>query len=248
MRPFPFLTAFVLAAPLAAQGTPGRFPPDSLVNTQVIPRGTPVREVLNTMRGFSGALGVRCNFCHVGQEGASLATYDFGSDRKGTKQIARQMMRMVAEVNRRLDTLPGHAADDPRVTCRTCHRGVSLPEPLGDIVTAAAAEAGADSALRAYRALRARYYGRDAYDFGEPTLVGAALGLARDGRTTEALAVLALNEEYYPASAGTASARGTIQLQRGDTAAAVGAYREALRRDPDDREARGRLRELGQTP
>ena len=48
----------VLARPIAAQGPRG-FGPDSLVNTKVFPHETPVREVMEAMRGFTGALGVR---------------------------------------------------------------------------------------------------------------------------------------------------------------------------------------------
>src|SRR5690349_9220439 len=40
----------------------GKFPPASLINTQVIPRTTPVIQVIGTMRNFAGDLGVRCQF------------------------------------------------------------------------------------------------------------------------------------------------------------------------------------------
>jgi hypothetical protein len=46
---------------------------------------------------------------------------------------------------------------------------------MSDIATAA----GADSAIRAYHTLRDRYYGRDAYDFGEVSLNSAAFRTAR---------------------------------------------------------------------
>jgi len=65
------------------------------------------------------------------------------------------------------------------VTCQTCHRGVSRPMPLEQVIQETATSAGADSAVRAYRALRERYYGRASYDFGEPTLDAAAFRLAR---------------------------------------------------------------------
>ncbi|PYP41020.1 MAG: hypothetical protein DMD48_01635 [Gemmatimonadetes bacterium] len=63
----------VLAAPgaVAAQA-PGHFPPDSLINVKIIPKNTPVMQVVGIMRNFAGALGVRCQFCHVGQEGQPL--------------------------------------------------------------------------------------------------------------------------------------------------------------------------------
>ena len=51
------------------------------------------------MRNFTSALGVRCQFCHVGQEGQPLAPFDFASDQKRNKLVARQMLRMVAEIN-----------------------------------------------------------------------------------------------------------------------------------------------------
>lgn len=246
-HPVLLLVSLAAASPAAAQGA-GHFPPDSLVNTQVIPHNTPVRQLLGTMRGFTAGLGVRCTFCHVGQEGQSLATFDFPSDKKQTKLIARQMMRMVEEINRRVDTLPGHADGDPRVTCSTCHRGVSLPEPLSQLIQEAVLAGGADSAVRAYRALHQQYYGRASYDFGEGTLDEAAFGAARAGKTADALKLLALNDESFPTSAGTAVARGNIQLMQGDTALAIAAYRDALRRDSTNDEARGRLARLGQRP
>ena len=240
------LALVLAAAPLAAQGPGGgKFPPDSLVNTKVIPHNTPVREVLGTMRGFTMALGVRCQFCHQGEEGQPLSTYDFPSDRKETKLIARQMMRMVAEIDRRVDTLPGRAAGDPTVSCITCHRGVSIPEPLPQLLADAAQSSGADSAVRAYKALRQRYYGRDAYDFGENSLPEAAFRLAQASKFAEAMALLAVNEENFPNSAPTAVARGSVLLMQGDTNAAVAAFREALKRDSTSFEARGQLRRLG---
>ena len=112
----------------------------------------------------------------------------------------------------------------------------------------AATTAGADSAIRAYRALRAKHYGRDAYDFGEPSLNIAAFRLARAHRFPEALALLGLNEEFFPGSSGMYVFRGNVLLLRGDTTGAVAAYREAVHRDSTNAEARGRLRDIGQRP
>jgi len=57
--------AVVLGAPVAAQPQ-GKFPPDSLKNVQALPEGTTVKQLVETMRGFTRALGVRCTYCHVG--------------------------------------------------------------------------------------------------------------------------------------------------------------------------------------
>ena len=101
---------------------------------------------------------------------------------------------------------------------------------------------------RAYRALRERYYGRDAYDFGEVSLNSAAFRTARAGKIDDALALLRLNEQLYPNTAALSIVRGNIMLMRADTASAAAAFREAIRRDPTNDEARGRLRDIRQTP
>jgi hypothetical protein len=205
-------------------------------------------QVVAMMRNFTGALGVRCQFCHVGREGQPLSQFDFASDEKREKLVARQMMLMVQEVNRRLDTIPDGRTPTLQATCATCHRGLSRPVPLATHMVETASVAGADSAVRAYRALHARYYGLDAYDFSEPSLNTAAFRLAQAGKFEEALAMLKLNEERYPASAGISVSRGNVVLMRGDTAGAATAFREALRRDSTSNEARSRLRDIGQRP
>ena len=236
------------ATAVTAHAQPGKFPPDTLANVRVFPKATPVMQLVGTMRNFTSALGVRCTHCHVGQEGQPLNTVDFASDEKRTKLVARQMMLMAAEINRRLDSIPGRMAGAPTVGCTTCHRGVARPMPLGNLLADAAIGGGADSATRAYRALRQRHYGRDAYDFGEPTLGTAAFRAAQRGKHDDALALLTLNEEYYPMSSSTSVTRGNVLLMKGDTAGAAGAFREAIRRDTLNAEAKGRLRDIGQRP
>ena len=244
----PAVSLLALAASNLFAQAPAKFPPDSLVNTKVIPKSTPVIQVIGTMRNFTSDLGVRCQFCHVGEEGQPLTQFNFVSDEKRTKLVARQMMLLVQEANRRVDTLPGHQPDDPQVTCATCHRGVSKPMPLSAVVIAAATTGGTDSAVKAYRALRQRYYGSGAYDFGEGQLNTAAFRLGRVNKFDEALGVLRLNEEFYPNSSGMYVFRGNVLLMKADTAGAATAYREAIRRDSTNNEARGRLRDIGKAP
>lgn len=239
------LACALLSAPhlLAAQA--GKFPPDSLINVTVIPKTTPVQQVIGTMRNFAGALGVRCSYCHVGEEGKPLTTYDFAKDDKRGKLVARQMMRMVEEINHRLDTLPERPAAAVTVTCATCHRGVSRPIPLPQLLAETAEASGLDSAVKAYRALRTRYYGTDAYNFAEMALNSAALRLGRSNHFAEAAGLLALNEEFYPNAPSTAVARGNVLLLQADTTGARAAFQDALKRNPNDREAQGRLRDIG---
>src|SRR5260221_11921707 len=150
-RPVVFLLA-ALAVPAALRAqAPGKFPPDSLVNVKVIQKNTPVMQVVGMMRNFAGALGVRCPFCHVGQEGQPLAQFDFAKDEKRTKLTARQMMRMVEEINRRVDTPPEHPPMTSHVqgACQTCHRGAGRPMGLEPLVQEAAQTSGGASATRA---------------------------------------------------------------------------------------------------
>jgi len=254
MRRVVVALALMLALPslpsLAAAQAAGKFPPDSLVNTKVFPHNTPVTQVLGAMRNFAGDLGVRCSYCHVEKEGQPLSQVDFPSDEKRTKRVARQMMLMVQEINRRVDTLPERVTTPTslRVTCGTCHRGVTRPAPLAMVLTEVASTAGADSAVRTYKALRTRYYGRSSYDFGEGSLTSAALTLAQQKKFDEAFALLKLNEENFPGSSPTAVTRGNVSLLRGDTAAAEAAFREAIKRDSTNQEAKGRLRAIGKQP
>src|SRR5437868_4494443 len=154
MPRFRMFLALLAIAPIAVvSAQAGKFPPDSLVNVRVIPRTTNVTDVIGVMRNFTSALGVRCQFCHLGQEGQPLDRFDFASDQKRTKVTARQMMLMVQEINRRVDTLPGRAPNGLQVSCMTCHRGISRPIPLSQVVLEAGIAGGADSATKTYRAL-----------------------------------------------------------------------------------------------
>ncbi|HSB56167.1 MAG TPA: c-type cytochrome [Gemmatimonadales bacterium] len=239
------LVLVLVPGALTAQA-PGKWPPDSLINVKVFPKNTPVNQVVGQMRNITQGLGVRCHYCHEGEEGTPLEKTDFASDKKRPKLVARQMLRMVQEINARLDTIPERPSSKVDVTCRTCHRGVSRPMPLANVVIDASLAAGADSGLRAYQGLREKYYGRDSYDFGESSLNVAAFRLARENKFDDALKVLDYNEKLFPNSSGMSVFRGNVLLLKGDTASAANAFREAIRRDSTNGEARGRLKDLGQ--
>ena len=103
-------------------------------NLKVLPQDISAQQLLGTMKFFAQSLGVRCTYCHVGQEGQPLSSFDFASDAKAHKNIARGMMRMVKEINGNLPGITGEA--DSKVTCFTCHRGSTTPATMP---TAAAA-------------------------------------------------------------------------------------------------------------
>lgn len=91
-------------------------------NLQVLPKDISRQDLIKTMRGFTGALGVHCTFCHT--------MGDFASDAKPEKQIARTMLRMTQEINEKYLSQVNVADAQPEqklVTCGTCHGGHEIP-------------------------------------------------------------------------------------------------------------------------
>ena len=96
-------------------------------NLKVLPKDMPRPEVVRIMRAFTQALGVRCEHCHVGE--GNLSNFDFASDAKPTKEVARKMLTMVMDINTKHLAGVGEppAAGANKVTCYTCHRGTTKP-------------------------------------------------------------------------------------------------------------------------
>ncbi len=233
--------ALLLATPLAAQ----QGPPDSLVNTTIIPHDTPVQAVISQMRVMTGALGVRCTYCHVGTEEMSIWDYDFVSDEKPTKQKARVMMAMVNAINgEHLPRLAEFDAQGLEVTCNTCHRGVALPVPLEDLLIRTWVDSGYAAMEARYDALRQRYHGRAAYDFGEGTLAAVGGFLFDRGAFADLLRIDLKNLALFPNSGQAHFLTGEAQLAVGDTVAALGHYRRALELNPRNPIALRRLEAL----
>ena len=87
-------------------------------------------ELIATMRGFARALGTRCEHCHVQTATDPRPQFDFPSDAKPEKKIARQMILMARDINANyISKLPHDRGETPNVTCGTCHRGHTTPEP-----------------------------------------------------------------------------------------------------------------------
>jgi tetratricopeptide (TPR) repeat protein len=242
----------LFATLLAPRRASAQFPNlDSLKikNLKVLPKDIPVRALLDTMRNIAGALGVRCTYCHVGEEGQPLSTFNFASDEKPTKEKARQMLRMVGAINGDyLAKLTSRRSPPVTVACVTCHRGVAVPRPIQQVVLIAYDSAGADSAIAAYRALRERYYGRASYDFSDAALAEIGNELRMRGKNADALRFYVLDTELNPTSAFAFRAAGQAQLAAGDTAAAVRSFQKALSINPNDRQAKGLLDRLGAKP
>jgi hypothetical protein len=94
---------------------------DGMKNLQVLPKNMAKDQVKAIMKEQAKALDVECDFCHE--------VPDMASDKNPNKNIARQMMKMQAEINDKW--LKGlKDAEKNKVTCGTCHRGKDTPPPF----------------------------------------------------------------------------------------------------------------------
>ena len=228
---FLLVLAILPAAAVAQQ--PGPLPKPK--NLKVFPKDIPVRALLDTMRTFTSALGVRCTYCHVEKPAVAgeRPEFDFAADTKAEKLKARVMLRMVAAINDdHLTKLESRRQPPVVVSCATCHRGVAVPRPLQQVVLMAYDSSGADSAIAAYRALRTQYYGRASYDFGDTPLAEVGGALRARQRFADAVRFYLLNTEYSPNSAFAFRQAGEGQLAAGDTVAAIASLEHALSLEP----------------
>ncbi|HEX6317094.1 MAG TPA: c-type cytochrome [Gemmatimonadaceae bacterium] len=243
---------------LTAQGRGGGEPPKNL---QVLPKDMTRGQVTAVMRQFAMALGVRCEHCHAEAPAAATAdaapaggrggrgggpNLDYALDDKETKKVAREMIRMVMDINGKyLPTTGRTITDFNRVTCETCHHGLAKPRTLRAAMTEAVQANGPDSAVALYRALRLRYFGSAAYDFSEQSLneTGNQLGQNADSRKA-AIAILKLNLEFFPQSVPTLQNLANVSVASGDTAAAIDALNKALAIQPQNNQLRNMLQRL----
>jgi hypothetical protein len=115
-----------------SQSQPGarpQRPQPKPVNLKVLPKDISREDLIKIMRGYTGALGVGCKFCHA----ANPQTHklDFPSDANDDKTIARTMIAMTRTINDQYMSQihdPDAMPEDKHVTCGTCHRGHSMPE------------------------------------------------------------------------------------------------------------------------
>ena len=99
-------------------------------NLKVLPVNISHDDLIATMRGFTRALGTRCDHCHAAgpPDPNGREQLDFPSDAKPEKETARTMIRMTRAIN--ADYI--HKIDpsgQQTVSCGTCHRGHVIPEP-----------------------------------------------------------------------------------------------------------------------
>ena len=209
-----------LAAAAAAQPPP----PEPSVNVQP-----------PNMQAIAQALGVSCDYCHVAERGSGKP--------EPKKDIARAMIAMTRDINAKVRAAAAPATDIEQVQCVTCHRGVPVPRQLSEILLQTLKTQGAAAAIEQYRELRKQFYGRQAYDFGENTLLGLAQQIA-SSRPSDSIALLQLNLEFYPRSAASYAEIGFAYTRKLDDDSAIPNLEKALEIEPNNGVIRGQLEQL----
>jgi len=227
---------FASAQPPAAAQAP---PP--MKNLQIIPADTPRQQVIQTMQGFTQGLGVRCEFCHVDEPGHQ----DFAADDKRVKRVAREMMKLTADINAKVPAAVSKSATDAtRVQCATCHHGVAVPKQLTDILTDTMTASGTPAATAQFRELRKQYFGGQSYDFSEVSLTTLAQRANQAGKPDDALAWLQLNLEFYPQSVRSYLLMSTVYAAKKDMPNAIKSAEKAIEIDPQSGQAKAQLERL----
>jgi tetratricopeptide (TPR) repeat protein len=237
-RTLTLVAVLVAGAPAAAQM------PEKFENLQFFPKDIPRERLIQRMREFSFALGVRCQYCHTGGDGVSFDGVVFRSDDKAPKVKARAMLRMVEQLNQTtLAQIPSRAEPRVVVDCATCHRGLALPKSLQTTLLEIIQKDGAAAAVARYRELRKdTTLGR--YNMGEWEVNELARRLNESGNSEAAIAILEMNGEFNPKSGDIDFQLGELHRMRGEREKAIQRYRMALEKTPQHQGAKRRLEEL----
>ena len=242
LRAMLMLALLALALPAMAQD---RWHwPEKADSLKVLPKDTSAEQLRDVMHGFTRALGVRCNYCHVGEEGKPLSTYDFASDKNLNKDVAREMMRMMGDIHAHLKKID-IGGPPVNVTCYTCHRGRTLPRTLAAELTESFRKKGLDAALSTYDQLHKDYYGRGAYDFdSEEALNVLGYQVLQKGDTAGAIKVFTMNAEKFPDSGNVWDSLAEAYMKSGDMKSAEKYYEKSLKLEPRNQNAAKMLEKI----
>ncbi len=233
------LLLFAMLAPVVAMAQPNQ-EDEKPENLKVLPEDMSMQQVRRVMFGFTGAMGVNCLYCHVGEPGQP-DTFDFASDEKEPKETARAMMRMVKAINDDHITQLPEGDDRIQVNCQTCHHGIAKPQLLEDILTNEFSENGVEEAIAEYNELKGEYYGGFSYNFQAGTLNSLAQRLISMQEPEAALQFLGINAEMYPEDASIFALMGEAHLAAGDRASAIENMEKSLSMNPRNRRLQERL-------
>jgi photosynthetic reaction center cytochrome c subunit len=103
--------------PAVAQAAPAEKTVEQVQKNIQVLNGMPASQLGLAMNYIGSSLGVKCTFCHVYKD----EKWDFPSDEKPEKGEAREMIKMVLNINK------ANFKGNPAVGCFTCHRGSEHP-------------------------------------------------------------------------------------------------------------------------
>ncbi|SEN50072.1 Photosynthetic reaction center cytochrome C subunit [bacterium A37T11] len=104
-------------------------PEHKATNLKVLPKDISHDDLHKIMDDFKVALGVKCNFCHAPSK-LDSTKLDFASDELHHKEIARDMMRMTAKINKKYFNHPDKNGSIKAISCVTCHNGEKHPKMI----------------------------------------------------------------------------------------------------------------------
>ena len=222
--------------------------PEKPKNLQVLPKDWPGSRLSPVMKGFTRALGVRCSYCHKGEEGKPLSTYDFASDENPNKNRAREMLRMLGDINDHLKKIEPSGDKRVNMWCHTCHHGRPRPMTLDEELGEQYRTKGLKAALDDYAELKKKFYGRAAYDFSEGSLNAFGYDILEKKDFAGAIQVFKLNAETFPESANVWDSLAEAYMKSGDTKSAQQNYEKALALDPANENAKEMLKKIKEPP
>ncbi len=99
-------------------------------NLKILPKDISHEDLHKVMKQFNNALGVKCGFCHAPSKDTTVSKWpDFASDDKPEKSIARAMMKMTLNINKKFFAVKNPSfGGQLEITCVTCHHGEPHPE------------------------------------------------------------------------------------------------------------------------
>lgn len=98
-------------------------------NLKVLPKDISEKQLDAVMENWSRSLGVRCGFCHARNE--ETKKMDWALDTKPEKQMARDMFRMTADINKKYFNAGKDSTGmimEMGINCNMCHKGNAHPE------------------------------------------------------------------------------------------------------------------------
>ncbi len=233
---------FLLSWPSLAQ-EPWSWP-EKPENIQVLPKEWPGSRLSPVMRGFSRALGVRCSYCHVGEEGKPLSTYDFASDENPNKDRAREMLTMLGHINDDLKKIEPSGIERVNMWCHTCHRGRPRPTTLGEELVEVYNAEGMDAALSHYSELKNKFEGKGTLNFTGDHFNDLGYAALSQEETDEAIRAFQLNTFLYPEVGNAWDSLAEAYVKSGDREKAIKYFQKALALNPRNENARKMLKEL----